>query len=43
VGGEPTARRQFAGLVGEYVRPGAHVTLADETTGAVLTTWPETL
>lgn len=42
-GSEPNARRQFAGLVGEYGRPGAHVTLTDETTGVVLTEWPELL
>jgi hypothetical protein len=37
---EPIARRQFASLVGQYSQPGAHVTLVDEETGAVLTTWP---
>lgn len=38
---EPIARRQFASLVGQYGRPGAHVTLADEETGSVLTEWPD--
>jgi len=42
-GNAATARRQFAGLVGEYGRPGAHVTLDDETTGTTLTEWPEPL
>ncbi|MGY1549605.1 hypothetical protein [Streptomyces sp. MN6] len=37
---EATARRQFAGLVGQYGRPGAHIALADEETGATLTEWP---
>jgi len=35
------ARRQFAGLVGQYGRPGVRVTLADEEAGEVLTEWPE--
>ncbi|MEV5236509.1 hypothetical protein [Streptomyces pseudogriseolus] len=38
---EPVARRQFAGLVGQYGRPGAHVILADEETGETLTEWPD--
>ncbi len=38
---ESVARRQFAGLVGQYGRPGAHVTLADEETGETLTEWPD--
>lgn len=37
---EPVARRQFASLVGQYGRPGARVTLVDETTGGTLTEWP---
>ncbi|MEV5414685.1 hypothetical protein [Streptomyces albogriseolus] len=37
---ESVARRQFAGLVGQYGRPGTHVTLTDEETGATLTEWP---
>ncbi|QIJ61390.1 hypothetical protein [Streptomyces sp. JB150] len=37
---EPTARRQTASLIGQYSQPGARVTLVDEETGAVLTTWP---
>jgi hypothetical protein len=38
---EPVARRQFAGLVGQYGRSGAHVILADEESGMTLTEWPD--
>ncbi|GGW15793.1 hypothetical protein GCM10018980_51530 [Streptomyces capoamus] len=39
---EQTARRKFARCIGEYgSMPGARVTLTDEETGTVLTTWPE--
>lgn len=38
---EATARRRFTEWVGEHGRPGVRVTLVDETTGAVLTVWPE--
>jgi acyl-coenzyme A synthetase/AMP-(fatty) acid ligase len=39
-GSEATARRKFISWVGEYGSlPGARVTLVDEETGSVLTTW----
>jgi hypothetical protein len=39
---EATARRKFRGWIGEHgSRPGARITLVDEETGAVLTTWPD--
>jgi hypothetical protein len=38
---EATARRKFAGWVGEWGKPGAQVTLVDEETGETLTEWPE--
>jgi hypothetical protein len=38
---EETARRKFTRWIGEHgAMPGARVTLADEATGSVLTTWP---
>ncbi|MFF5019537.1 hypothetical protein [Streptomyces sp. NPDC001165] len=38
---ETTARRQFSTWVGERgTMPGARITLTDEETGTVLTTWP---
>ncbi|MFJ8348976.1 hypothetical protein ACIQ9J_21970 [Streptomyces sp. NPDC094153] len=40
-GSEATARQQFASWIGDYGRPGAHVTLTDEHAGVTLTTWPE--
>ncbi|MGW4042931.1 hypothetical protein [Streptomyces sp. NPDC004721] len=41
-GSEPTARRKFTSWVGEYGSLlGARITLTDEDTDAVLTTWPE--
>lgn len=40
---EATARDQLPVWVGNWGSvPGARVTLVDEDTGAVLTTWPET-
>ncbi|MFI8351282.1 hypothetical protein [Streptomyces sp. NPDC085596] len=36
------ARRKHTQTVGEYGQPGARVTLTDETTGELLTEWPET-
>jgi hypothetical protein len=39
-GSEKTARRQFATWIGERgSMPGVRITLVDEATGAVLTTW----
>jgi hypothetical protein len=39
---EVVARRKFTRWVGEYGgRPGGHVTLTDETTGQLLTEWPD--
>ncbi len=41
-GSEETARRKFTRWIGEHsTMPGARVTLTDEETGAVLTTWPD--
>ncbi|MFF0736933.1 hypothetical protein ACFYVK_35630 [Streptomyces chartreusis] len=41
-GSEAVARRKFTRWVGEHgAIPGARVTLVDEETGTVLTTWPE--
>lgn len=40
-GSEETARDKFKEWVGDWGKPGARVTLVDEETGAVLTTWPE--
>jgi hypothetical protein len=40
---EPTARAKFTEWVGAWGSPGARVTLTDETTGVVLTEWPEPL
>jgi hypothetical protein len=39
-GSEVTARGKFASWVGEWGKPGARVTLADEETGAELDSWP---
>lgn len=40
-GSEATARHKFTAWVGEYGElPEARVTLVDEETGTVLTTWP---
>jgi hypothetical protein len=39
---EATARHKHMTLVGEQGRPGVRLTLADEETGIVLTTWPKT-
>ncbi|WP_060905263.1 hypothetical protein [Streptomyces scabiei] len=40
-GSEATARRKFTSWIGEHgAMPGARVTLVDEGTGAMLTTWP---
>ncbi|MGW4493803.1 hypothetical protein [Streptomyces sp. NPDC004376] len=38
---ETTARRKHTQTVGEHGRDGARVTLTDETSGTVLTEWPE--
>jgi hypothetical protein len=39
---EETARRKFTTWVGEYgSMPDARITLVDEDTGTVLTTWPD--
>lgn len=39
---EATARAKFRDWIGEHgVLPGARVTLVDEETDTVLTTWPE--
>ncbi|MFF4489398.1 hypothetical protein ACFY0F_23365 [Streptomyces sp. NPDC001544] len=41
-GSEETARRKFTRWIGEYgSMPDAQVTLVDEETGTVLTTWPD--
>ena len=40
-GSEAIARGKFTEWVGDWGRPGARVTLVDEETGTVLTTWPE--
>jgi hypothetical protein len=41
-GSEATARDKLVRWVGEYgTLPGARITLVDEETGTVLTTWPE--
>lgn len=41
-GSEATARRKFSTWVGAHgAIPDARVTLVDEETGTVLTTWPE--
>ncbi|MBL3664565.1 hypothetical protein JL475_00695 [Streptomyces sp. M2CJ-2] len=39
---EATARGKFTEWVGAWGQPGARITLVDEETGRVLTTWPET-
>lgn len=39
-GSEVTARAKFKEWVGDWGKPGQRVTLVDEATGAVLTTWP---
>ncbi|MEU9333164.1 hypothetical protein AB0D49_08360 [Streptomyces sp. NPDC048290] len=39
---EATARRKAIDWIGEYGgRPGVKITLVDETTGALLTEWPD--
>lgn len=39
---EATARRKFRDWIGEHgSRSGARITLVDEETGTVLTTWPD--
>lgn len=38
---EATARRKVTAWIGERGRPGVRITLTDEETGTVLTTWPE--
>lgn len=38
---ETVARDRFRAWVGDWGRPGAAVTLVDEETGDVLTSWPE--
>ncbi|MFG3046284.1 hypothetical protein ACGFZR_15310 [Streptomyces sp. NPDC048241] len=38
---ETVARRKYTQTVGQYGRAGAHVTLTDETSGQLLTEWPE--
>lgn len=40
-GSKSTADAKFKEWVGDYGRPGSRITLVDEVTGAVLTTWPE--
>lgn len=41
-GSEEAARRQFTRWVGQYgSMPGARITLVDEDTGTVLTSWPD--
>ncbi|MGW5582804.1 hypothetical protein [Streptomyces sp. NPDC003857] len=37
---EANARRKFSSVVGQYGRPGAHVSLVDTETGETLTSWP---
>ncbi|MFI1166597.1 hypothetical protein ACH4UM_24075 [Streptomyces sp. NPDC020801] len=39
-GSEATARRKFAGWIGEHGRPGARIVLVDEETGETLASWP---
>ncbi|AWT42534.1 MULTISPECIES: hypothetical protein [Streptomyces] len=38
---EPVARDKLKSWIGEWGRPGARITLTDEETGRVLTTWPD--
>ncbi|WP_369274542.1 hypothetical protein AB5J55_35495 [Streptomyces sp. R11] len=40
-GSEAVARGKFTSWVGDRGVPGVRVTLVDEETGTVLTTWPE--
>jgi hypothetical protein len=40
-GAEAVARGKFTRWVGEHDRPDARITLVDEETGTVLTTWPD--
>jgi hypothetical protein len=41
-GSEIVARRKFTSWIGEHsAMPGARITLVDEGTGVVLTTWPD--
>jgi hypothetical protein len=41
-GSEPVARRKLAAWVGEWgTMPDARITLVDEETGTLLTTWPD--
>ncbi|MEV7034662.1 hypothetical protein AB0N99_31075 [Streptomyces sp. NPDC093272] len=39
-GSEATARRKLKAWVGDWGRPGARITLADEETGERLDEWP---
>ncbi|GAB2889643.1 hypothetical protein GCM10027074_67400 [Streptomyces deserti] len=38
---EPAARQRTASWIGDWGKPGARITLVDEDTGSVLTTWPD--
>jgi hypothetical protein len=38
---ETVARGKFTAWIGAWGRPGARITLTDEETGRLLTTWPE--
>jgi hypothetical protein len=40
-GSEETARRKVTAWIGDWGRPDARITLTDEETGEMLTTWPE--
>jgi hypothetical protein len=40
-GSETVARGKVTSWIGSWGRPGARITLVDEETGALLTTWPD--
>ncbi|MFB7509499.1 hypothetical protein [Streptomyces broussonetiae] len=40
-GNEKVAREKYGDCVGLHRAPGARITLTDEETGTVLTTWPD--
>jgi hypothetical protein len=40
-GSETVARGKMTSWIGHWGRPGARITLVDEDTGTVLTTWPD--
>ncbi|MFJ3283662.1 hypothetical protein ACIPMW_00100 [Streptomyces sp. NPDC086669] len=40
-GSETVARAKMTEWIGDWGRPGARITLTDQETGTVLTTWPD--